>query len=85
MKENRIDSSYPGILRVIVETPTSRHSNLLILDYENGIAHRFEPLGKEAPYFDQTNKIIEEYLSYFMDFEIMNINTPIKSELLMLF
>ena len=75
MKQNRADPSYPGILRVVIETPNSRHSNLLILDYENGIAHRFEPLGKKGPYFEKINEIIEYYLSHFMDFEVMNINT----------
>ena len=75
MKENHANPNYPGLLRVIIQTPTSKHSNLLILDYENGIAHRFEPLGKRGPYFEAINQVIEEYLSYYGDFEVMNINT----------
>lgn len=75
MKENHANPNFPGLLRVIIQTPTSKHSNLLILDYENGIAHRFEPLGKRGPHFEAINQVIEEYLSYYGDFEVANINT----------
>ena len=70
MKESSINTKYPGLVRLIIKTPNSRHSNLLILDYENEKVYRFEPLGTDAPYFDQVNKIVQEYLSYFFDFDL---------------
>ena len=70
MKEARVDPRYPGLLRLVIHTPHSRHSNLLILDYEKEKVYRFEPLGKTAPYYDKINNIIEEYLDHFFDFDL---------------
>lgn len=75
MAENSINRDYPGLLRVNIEANNFRHSNLLILDYENGIAHRFEPLGKNAPYFQEVTDAIDDYLNAFFDFEIEVIDT----------
>ena len=70
MKESKINTQYPGLLRVIITTPQSRHSNLLILDYVNEKVYRFEPLGRDSPYFEKINNIIEQYLSMFFDFDL---------------
>jgi len=70
MRETNIDKRYPGLLRVTIETPKTKHSNLLILDYDSGIVYRFEPLGKEAPYFSEVNSLIEIYLSAFFNFDL---------------
>ena len=70
MKENHVNTSLPGLLRVVITTPKGRHSNLVILDYQNRIAYRFEPLGKKALYFEKINEVIENYLSLFFDFKL---------------
>lgn len=80
MREEKIDMKQPGLLRLIitlqVDGKTSRHSNLLILNYANNTVYRFEPLGKTAPYFEKINEVIENYLSLFLDFqlEVIDIN-----------
>ena len=72
MKDNYVDTSFPGLLRTVITTDQSgsRHSNLVILDYQNRIAYRFEPLGKQALYFEKINQIIENFLSEFLDFQL---------------
>ncbi len=70
MKVSNINTTMPGLLRVTIEADNLRHSNLLILDYENGIVHRFEPLGKSAPYFAEVNDLIEDYLNAFFNLEL---------------
>lgn len=70
MRQTNIDTRYPGLLRVTIETPNTKHSNLLVLDYDAGIVHRFEPLGKTAPYFEKVNSLIEDYLSAFFNFDL---------------
>jgi hypothetical protein len=70
MKETNINKSVPGLLRLVIETPETVHSNLLILDYERGTVHRFEPLGANGPYFELVNTLIEDYLSAFFNFDL---------------
>ena len=70
MRENKVDTEYPGLLRVVIETPKTRHSNLLIIDFNNGKVFRFEPLGKSAENFNEVNSLIEGYLSMFFDFDM---------------
>lgn len=77
MKENKIDKDYPGLLKLVIITPESIHSNLLILDYSAGIVHRFEPLGVKAPFFDKVNQILESYLSLFLDLEVRVIDVDL--------
>jgi hypothetical protein len=70
MKESNINTSVPGLLRLVITTPTSRHSNLLILDYTNQRVYRFEPLGVNAPYYEKVNDLIEDYLGAFFNFKL---------------
>lgn len=78
MSQSNINKDYIGMLRVIINTPTSRHSNLLLLDYTNKKVYRFEPLGDTNNYI---NNIIKEYLEYFMVIdEIININNDENNE-----
>ena len=70
MRESKINTSVTGLLRLVIETPKSRHSNLLILDYVNQKVYRFEPLGSTAPYFEKVNRLVEDYLSMFFDFDL---------------
>ena len=81
MEQNQINTDYPGLLRVNIEANNFRHSNLLILDYENGIAHRFEPLGKNAPHFQEVNDAIDDYLNAFFDFDIEVIDADFSKEM----
>ena len=74
MDSSNIDTTYPGILRLIIQTPTSRHSNLLILDYQAGVIYRFEPLGVNAPYFQKVNTLVSEYLNIYHDFDLQLID-----------
>ncbi len=74
MKVSNINTSMPGLLRVSINADNMRHSNLLILDYENGIVHRFEPLGRSALYFAEVNELIEDYLNAFFDLELQVID-----------
>lgn len=76
MKETNINTSYPGLLRLVITTPKTKHTNLLILDYQNGIVHRFEPLGERGPYFDKVNDLVHSYLSQFfnLDLEVLDVD-----------
>ena len=80
MEQNQINTDYPGLLRVNIEANNFRHSNLLILDYENGIAHRFEPLGRNAPHFQEVTDAIDDYLNAFFDFDIEVINADFAND-----
>ena len=82
MKDTKINPDFPNLLRLSIKTPDSRHSNLLILDYQDAKVYRFEPLGKSAPYYDKINDMIEDYLSMFFDFdlEIIDIHEGIYDE-----
>ena len=81
MEQNQINTDYPGLLRVNIEANNFRHSNLLILDYENGIAHRFEPLGKNASHFQEVTDAIDDYLNAFFDFDIEVIDADFSNEM----
>lgn len=81
MEQNQINRDYPGLLRVNIQANNFRHSNLLILDYENGIAHRFEPLGKNAPYFQEVTDAIDDYLNAFFDFDLEVIDADFSKDL----
>lgn len=84
MEETKINTKFPGLLRLVINThignKNSKHSNLLILDYKNGIIYRFEPLGQRAPYFDEISKIVHTYLSQFFewDFKVIELNSDQK-------
>ena len=81
LKMSSINTGMPGLLRVTIDADNMRHSNLLILDYENGIVHRFEPLGKSAPYFAEVNELIEDYLNAFFDLELEVIDADFSAGL----
>ena len=66
---------YIGLLRVIIQTPQSRHSNLLIIDYQKKNIFRFEPYGKNAD-DEIINNIIKQYLNTYMPFELFMISNP---------
>jgi hypothetical protein len=70
MRENNIKTHMPGLLRLVIQTPKTRHSNLLILDYNNSKVFRFEPLGKNAPYYEKVNDLIMSYLGNFFPFDL---------------
>lgn len=71
MKESLVDTSLPGLLRLVIQTPESRHSNLLILDYDNAKVYRFEPTTNPD---EKINTIVEEYLNMFVDIELEMID-----------
>ena len=73
MKSTNINNRYPGLMRVIINTPTSRHSNLLVIDYENQKIYRFEPLVTDGPFFYKINELIEKYMDLYLDFTLINI------------
>ena len=70
MKETKIDNKYIGLLRIIIQDKNTRHSNLVLIYYQEKKIYRFEPLGLKAPYFDFINKIIEQYLDKYIDFDM---------------
>ena len=74
MKDVDLDNRFPGLLRVVINTPEGRHSNLLILDYKRGIAFRYEPDGSNYPYFDAVNTIIARFLNKYGTFRVENID-----------
>ena len=74
MNEAHINNAYPGLLRVIINTPEGRHSSLLIIDYRNAKIFRFDPYGRNSPYFDQVNSVIEKYLDTFLNFQLYIID-----------
>ncbi len=68
---------YIGLLRVVINTKQTRHSSLVLIDFADKKIWRFDPLGRESPYFDLTNRVIEDYLDNFMDFDMYVIgNEP---------
>ena len=77
MKQSYMNKEFPGLLKLVISTPTSRHSNLLILDYANGIVHRFEPLGFRGPFFNKINSIVQNYLSLFLDMKVNVIDVDL--------
>ena len=81
MKQSNVNTEYPGLLRLVIETSTSRHSNLLILDYNNGIVYRFEPLGKDSEYFNEINSMVENYLNFFFDMKLEVIDIDLRTVL----
>lgn len=77
MKQVKINDQYPGLMRVIINAPGSRHSNLLILDYANRKVYRYDPHGTSSPYYNEINQIIKKYLNMYFDFEIIDVNQPV--------
>lgn len=76
MNVSKINNAYPGLLRVVIKTPESRHSNLVIIDYKGQKIFRYEPEGINSPYFSEINQIIENYLDMYIDFDMYVINEP---------
>ncbi len=74
MADSPVDNKYIGLLRVIIQTPQSRHRNLLIIDYQKGQIFRVEPYGATADDII-INNIIKQYLSTYIQFELFMINT----------
>jgi len=77
MKNTEVDNRYPGILRIILHTPSSKHSNLLIIDYENEKIYRYDPCGRKTKYNDQVNKLIKDYFKNYLDFDLYSFDYPI--------
>ena len=77
MKQGKINDQYPGLLRVVINSPGSRHSNLLILDYQNKKIYRYDPHGTSSPYYQDINQIIKKYLGMYLNFELVDINIPV--------
>jgi hypothetical protein len=77
MEETNINESMPGLLRVIIESDHTRHSNLLIIDWNNRVVHRFEPLGEDGPYYHEVNYLIKTYLQQFFDIKLSVIPASI--------
>jgi hypothetical protein len=44
MRPTQIDTRHINILRVIIHTPTSRHSNVILIDYKNKMVQIFDPV-----------------------------------------
>ena len=81
MKEGKTDTSTTGLLRLVIQTPTTKHSNLLILDYAAGKVYRFEPLGSNTPHLEEVNALVEDYLNMFFDLDLELIDIEL-SEIL---
>ena len=77
MAPAHINNAYPGLLRVIINTPEGRHSSLVIIDYQNAKLYRFDPYGRLSPYFEQVNTMIEKYLDLYIDFDMYIIDNPV--------
>lgn len=77
MRNVNINPEYPGLLRVVIQTPASRHSNLLVLDYQEGKAYRFEPHGLNGPAEREINQAIENYLAFFLNLEVEMIEVDL--------
>jgi len=80
MNESHVDNRYPGLLRVVINTPNGRHSSLLIIDYRNKRVLRFDPHGDRYPYSHEVNLLIEDYLAPFLDFTMYHIHNDIIEE-----
>lgn len=71
-----VDHRYPGLIRVVIHTDKSKHSNLLIVDYQNRRVFRFEPCGEKNPHFDDINYILEKYFNEYQTFDIYSAQVP---------
>lgn len=78
MGENKIDTRVSGLLRVVIHTPETIHSNLLIIDYNSKKIYRFEPLGRNGPYYDKVTDLIANYLGkiFPFDVEVIDVEFP---------
>ena len=78
MGGNKMDPDFNGLLRVVIHTPETIHSNLLIIDYENRKIYRFEPLGKEGPHYEKVTDLIAQNLSKILpfDLEVIDVRIP---------
>ena len=77
MNESRINPDYPGLLRISIDINGNKHSNLLILDTNNNRAYRFDPYGTTAPHYREINAAIEQYLGFFVDVDIQDVDVPL--------
>lgn len=77
MNQTAINNNFPGLMRVIINTPEGRHSSLVIVDYKDARIYRFDPYGRFSPYFEQVNTIIERYLDLYIDFDMYVIDNPV--------
>lgn len=83
MKEVNVNTEYPGLLRVVISAPGTRHSNLVLIDYDRRKIYRWEPLGRRGPFFDYVNRILKEYFSIFFgtaEIEIIDLDMGIMDQ-----
>jgi len=76
MENTQINNrNYLGLLRVIIETPHSRHSNLLIINYQEKKIMWFEPY--EHGFISEVKKTIKRYLGIYFDFKVQRVTQVI--------
>lgn len=63
MEKCPINTDSVGLLRVIIDTPTTRHSNLLIINYPTRVASLFDPINHSQ--YASVAKLIEKYLRIY--------------------
>lgn len=65
----------PQLMRLIISTPETKHSNLLVLDVMNKRLFRFEPYERNKMlYYNQVNQILAVL---FPEYELFELATPI--------
>jgi hypothetical protein len=80
MKNAAIDLDTIGIQRVIIDMPKSKHSNLLIIDFQSSTAFRFDPLGHHK-YDGFINAALMQYLALYMpQISLHTISNPAYTE-----
>ncbi len=82
MKETKLNTEFPGLLRLEIQTPEGKHSNLLILDYADGKVYRFEPLGNYEKHFEKVNELVKNYLGLYFDFHLHIVENDFFEEIL---
>lgn len=73
MGEELVRHDTIGLLRLVIITPISRHSNLILLNYNEKKMYRFEPLGQNGPYYQEVNDYLRKYMGLYLNLELVEI------------
>lgn len=77
MNATNLNTSFVGLLKLVIDVDDHKHTNLILLDYKDRKAYRFEPLGYIGPHFNKVNEMVDEYLDFYLGMDLELINIPL--------
>lgn len=78
MESAPVRSEFVNILRIIINTPNSRHSNVALIDFNNRKIYWFDPIPNR--YSPAIKEVLDHYLHEYIDFDIVPVNINISPE-----